>query len=323
VIDLYRLRERFYDVERRHGFDVIHSASYAAPGYLLARNRAAPLVCRLSSHSPTVRAAFGRKANAADLLNEWLETQLARQADVCFAPSALVARQFERVLGRPVEVVRTAVERFAVAPDLAFFEQHRPRGPYLIFFGTLSRIKGIDVLAEILPSILQRHRELHMLFIGRDDGLPDGTPMFAHVAASVGKWRDRIAHIPALPRARLYPFIENALAALIPSRVDNYPNTCLEAQSLGVPVVGTNGSSLDEMIEDRVTGFLARNGDAEQLEDAIERLLRQSTTERAQMRQRILTRVAEIEREDRIGQLIALYQRTISRFVGRRRSVHV
>jgi predicted membrane GTPase involved in stress response len=35
----------------------------------------------------------------------------------------------------------------------------------------------------------------------------------------------------------------------MPSRVDNYPNACLEALSLGVPVIGTYDSSLDEMIE--------------------------------------------------------------------------
>jgi len=96
--------------------------------------------------------------------------------------------------------------------------------------------------------------------------------------------------------------------------VDNYPNACLEAQALGVPVVGTYGSSLDEMIVDGETGLLADNGDPKAIAHAIERLLAQSTEEARAMRERCLKATEAARVEDRIGQLVSLYQRAQQQF---------
>jgi glycosyltransferase involved in cell wall biosynthesis len=309
AVDLVRLRRRFGRLERQARFDVVQSASYLAPGLLLLPGRRAPLVCRLSSHSPTVRAAFGRPTTPQDFAYDWLELQLAKRADACFAPSRLVADQYQRLLGRPVEVVRTPIDAIEAAPDDSDFDRARPAGPYLLFFGTLSPIKGVDLLADVLPEVLARHPSLHVLFIGRDDGLGDGSPAMARIRQRCARFGDRVAHLPPLPRARLQPFIAHALGVLMPSRVDNYPNSCLEAQALGVPVVGSDGSSLEEMMTDGVTGFLARQGDRSSLADAIERLVRLSEPERAGLRARILDGVAAAQRDDRIAQLVALYER--------------
>ena len=45
---------------------------------------------------------------------------------------------------------------------------------------------------------------------------------------------------------------------LLPSRVDNLPNTGLEAQSSGTPVIGFDCSGMKDVIEDEETGFLIK-----------------------------------------------------------------
>ena len=100
----------------------------------------------------------------------------------------------------------------------------------------------------------------------------------------------------------------------MPSRIDNYPNACLEALLNGVPVIGTFDSSLDEMIVDGETGFLAKNDDPSSLCDAIMRLLSLSPWQRKEMQERILKSVEAINAEDRVGQLIAYYRETIADF---------
>ena len=71
-----------------------------------------------------------------------------------------------------------------------------------------------------------------------------------------------------------------------------------EAQALGVPVVGTRDSSLDEMIVEGETGYLAENGDGESLCAAIERLLGQTEGERERMKEAILAKLrAETQAE--------------------------
>ena len=52
---------------------------------------------------------------------------------------------------------------------------------------------------------------------------------------------------------------------ILPSLIDNVPNTCLESMALGRPVVGTYGTSFDEIITNNLTGFLIPPGDAKAL----------------------------------------------------------
>ena len=101
--------------------------------------------------------------------------------------------------------------------------------------------------------------------------------------------------------------------------MDNYPNACLEAQSALVPVIGTYGSSIDEMIEDGATGFLAENGSAASVQRTIERFLAQSDAERMQMRERLSALVKSRSEADPVGELIDLYRRTIRSFNERAR----
>ena len=52
---------------------------------------------------------------------------------------------------------------------------------------------------------------------------------------------------------------------MLPSLIDNSPNSCLEAMGLGGVVIGTRGSSLDELITDGVNGFLVTPNDPDAL----------------------------------------------------------
>ncbi len=57
------------------------------------------------------------------------------------------------------------------------------------------------------------------------------------------------------------------------ARVDNFPNTVLEALACGTPVVATAVGGIPEQIEDGRTGFLVDAGDAERMAARLEDLL--------------------------------------------------
>jgi glycosyltransferase involved in cell wall biosynthesis len=160
----------------------------------------------------------------------------------------------------------------------------------------------------VIPELLQRHSTLSFVFIGRDDGLPGEQKMFDYLRDHTHPFEEKLYYWPPLPKEQLYPIISESLGVLMPSRVDNYPNACLEAYSLGIPVVGTDNSSLEEMIIDGKTGFLAVNGDADSFCEAVERLLAQTAVERQMMHQNILNNTQSITAKDRVGQLIEFYK---------------
>jgi spore coat protein SA len=183
-----------------------------------------------------------------------------------------------------------------------------------LFFGTLSRIKGVDLLAEALPPLFEKFSQLEVVFIGRDDGLPDGVKVADYLNSRCWAYVNKLHFYPALSKPQLFPVIEHALGVLFPSRVDNYPNAALEALSAGVPLIGSDDSSLEEMIIDGKTGFLMHNGEAGSLSAAIQRLLEMSLEARQEMVAHIQAQVASIQKEDRIGQLVSYYSSIIEKF---------
>ena len=63
---------------------------------------------------------------------------------------------------------------------------------------------------------------------------------------------------------------------VIPSRQDNLPNTGLEAHACGTPVVAFNTGGLPNIVDDRVTGFLAKPFESASLAEAIRWVLEDS-----------------------------------------------
>lgn len=185
---------------------------------------------------------------------------------------------------------------------------------YLLYFGSLSRIKGVDLMADVINKIVPKFPQLSFAFIGVDYGLPNRKPISQFINEECVKYKERILFLPFQPHKKLYPVIKNAIAVVAPSRVDNYPNTCLEAQSLGVPVIGTNDSSIEELIVDGKTGFIAENSSSQSISSKLEILLNMSKKERLEMKQNINKNVSAILKEDRIGDLIHYYEKIIEEF---------
>jgi glycosyltransferase involved in cell wall biosynthesis len=67
----------------------------------------------------------------------------------------------------------------------------------------------------------------------------------------------------------LYALVRGAIATVAPTRCDNLPNTVLESLQLGVPVIGSQGASIDEIVEPGVQGELVAIGDSARMAQAL------------------------------------------------------
>jgi len=314
IYSAHRLGKALMKLNQTAPIDLVQASSYKSPGYTLRGNHYFPMVCRISSYAALIRSAEGRRRSFSDYLCDWLEIRQVMDSQAAFAPSQLMSDSYARLEGYRPSIIRTPLETVEIQMDDSCYKSNFLKKSYLLYFGTLKLVKGVDLLAEVLPPLLEKNPGLLIAFIGRDDGLNDGQKIFETIRNRNKSFEDRLIYLPALPKSSLYPVIAHSLGILMPSRMDNYPNACLEALFLGVPVVGTYSSSLDEMIVDGQTGFLAENGNPESIRNAIESLLALSSDQRLAMQNNIRAYVQSILAEDRVGQLIDFYSQAIHNF---------
>ena len=297
-------------------FDILQTSSYAVPGYTMRKNGRIPLVCRISSYTPILRSAYGRQRSLAEFFCDWLEIRQVIDADAAFSPSLFNISLFERLEAFKPDLLRTPIDLIKIKPDVSLYEKELLGVRYLLFFGTMSKMKGVDLIADAIHGILRSHPDTHFVFVGRDDGMPKGIKMTDFILSRNRDQESHIHFIPSIPKAPLYAIIAHSVAVLMPSRVDNYPNACLEAQMLGIPVIGSRNSSLDEMIEDGKTGFLVENGNSKELTDAIIKLLNLDEEAYQAMQQANLAQIDALGGEDRLNQLLTYYKEVVQRFNG-------
>lgn len=300
-------------IHRRSPFDLLQATNCLALGFALRRNGKIPLVTRVANYQPLWRSADDRQRSFSTTLCDWLEVKQVFDSDASFAPSDLLAKTYARLEAHRLEVIPTPVDPPDLVLDDTFYKENLEGKRYLLFFGGISRLKGADLLAELLPIILQDHLDLSMVFVGEQSRI-SGKDAFDVILEKGKGFEGRVFCFSPLPKKLLFPVIRHALAILLPSRADNYPNACLEAQALGKIVIATRDSSLDEMVSDEVTGFLAENGSVDSLREAIERFLNLSETQRLQMEAAVRDNTQRVYQEDRVGILEKFYYNVVRDF---------
>lgn len=127
--------------------------------------------------------------------------------------------------------------------------------PLILFIssgGVSDRRKGWDLLAAALPAVRQHHPDVQVVVAGPPDpGTVGDLPVI---------WQGQVDSDETL--ARLYAAVD---VTAVPSREDNMPLVAMEAQSSGCPVVAFRIGGLPDIVEHRVTGYLAQPLDSEDL----------------------------------------------------------
>jgi glycosyltransferase involved in cell wall biosynthesis len=314
------IAQRVLQLQNEQPLDIIQASNYESPGNALLHNNKIPVVCRASSDTPLWRRAYGRPRTLEDIFIEWLEFRQIKESDASFSPSYFIADILSKKTRRKIPVIRTPLDLSSTnSLEDTFYDLHLSGKKYILFFGTLSKIKGADLFADIIPRVLNNCPELFFVLIGRDDGLPSGQKVMDYIVKRAPLYEQNIIYHPAIRKSQLYSVISHAECVVLPSRVDNYPNACLEAQYFGIPVIGTRNSSLDEMIIDGKTGFLAKNEDVVEISRLISKVLGFSSTDREEMSDTIQNQIHGILEQDRVGQLLKFYEYVIEKHHARKK----
>ena len=140
---------------------------------------------------------------------------------------------------------------------------------YFIFFGRLSREKGLENLIRALGRM--KHTEAKLLLVGKADDAYDEVLKREIEQAGVG---DRVQFTGFVSGKPLSDLVDGAVAAVHPAIwFENMPNSILEAYAHGKPVISTKIGSIPEIVDDGKTGVLCEIKDAEGLAQAMDSLM--------------------------------------------------
>ena len=194
--------------------------------------------------------------------------------------------------------------------------RHLAKGKkYIIHYGRMSYLKGTHIVAKIAEKILENHPDIYLLLAGMDEEMQDGTGRMVManelVRESAGRHADRVIYVGGPVRERLYPLIDSAELCLLPSRIENLANACVEAMAMGKIVIGTDGASYEQLIDDRVSGFLCERDNPESFLQAVEEALSMNGEEKQKMIERASMRIQQLSPEIIYEKYFSFYKQVI------------
>jgi len=138
-------------------------------------------------------------------------------------------------------------------------------GNYLLYFGRLVEEKGVSVLIEAMEKI---HSDLKLKIVGAG---PDLKTLKKKVTSL--NMSDRIDFVGYKKSQELSELINRAKAVVVPSIwYENMPYSLLESLRAGKVSFVARTGGMQELIEDRVNGFLFKRGDSKDLAEKIDSL---------------------------------------------------
>jgi glycosyltransferase involved in cell wall biosynthesis len=241
----------------------------------------------------------------------FLEEAALAHMDAVYGPSHLIAKQITQATQVPVSVIETPFFNEVKAQDSSWYHAHLDGVPYVMFFGRLGLMKGIRAIADATFGLLSKYPDLRLVLIGQNAAYNERSALEI-IQENAGVHRGRVLHFDKLAHEKLYPVIEHAQAVLLPSRIDNLSNTCIESMGLGQIVIGTNGASFEQLIVDGESGFLCEIDDANSLLAALDKAMHLTPAQRTAMSQNAQKRIERLRPEWTVNQLLAFYQEVIA-----------
>lgn len=315
------LAEKLIETE---GIDLVEAQEFEAPLYFLQLRRALGLgperkpPCLVHLHSPTeyITIYNGEDPNAPyRLVSKRLEDFSITSADALLCPSNFLARAVEAQYAMESGTVKVLRLPAGDIPLIRRSEATWKSGPVL-FVGRLAPQKGVIEWVEAAVSVAREFPEATFEFVGGD--IPYSIYMNQGVLGFLyeripSDLRHRFIFHHEQKREKLEKFLQRARIAVIPSRFENYPYTCVESMSSGLAVIASPCGGMAEMVEDGVSGWVAETQSASGLAGALRRALQTPPEKLQAMGEAAAKRIGELSDNEKITQAHLEYRSELVR----------
>jgi len=246
-------------------FDIVQAASWLGTAYFAAKNPWTPVVVRASSFEDLLFPHRGQEMSLDQKMYNRFETAAMRRSAAVYAPSRYLAGEIQKATGISSHVLNPP---YLSRNGLTSEGRHTSLGEwrdFAVYFGKVAKYKGAGLLADALEPVLADGRGIRLAIAGP----VENDSASKKLLNLVEMYPDSVRYLGCLRHEALMSVVKDAKIVVLPSLMDNLPNTCLEAMAMRKVVVGPAGVSFDELITDGESGILFRMGDSVSLRHAI------------------------------------------------------
>lgn len=303
------VNQKIKEIIKTRNVDIIQFTSIQGSG--LFYHGKVPAVMRLSSYAKTRFATHQTLNKTETAVLTCMERLSARRCNAIFAPARITADDFAQDIGRPVSVIESPFANDVAEYDESVYIKQLQGKKYVLFFGRLMAEKGILVIADIIPQFLKTHPEYSIVCCGPNDSLINGKHAINILTESAKGYEEQFIYLNALLHEQLYPIIQKADFVILPSLIENLSNACIEAMHFGRVVIGTDGASYEQLIDDGISGLLCKPNDADSLLEKMNEAASMSEAQKKKIGEMAKKRIDRLAPDVVVRKLLRFYQYVI------------
>ena len=273
------------DIAERQIVTAVHAPIWDSEGLAVLLDRRFPLVLGLQTplkfwldhHSilSSDEAFYGEYADALIAC----ETLLLKEADLIHANSNAIADDISAAYGVAFEKDRLVVTPHTVTDwtTLKYFPPlpSEPGSIRILFVGRLEWRKGIDVLLDVVPWLLDAFEHVHFDIVGDDSIVSENGKTYCarFEAEHKAKYRGRVVFHGVVSEFELRGFYRDCHIFVAPSRYESFGMILVEAMSFAKACIASRTGGMVDIVVDGETGLLAQPGSPDSLSAVLTTLI--------------------------------------------------
>ncbi|WP_347488638.1 1,4-alpha-glucan branching protein domain-containing protein [Desulfoscipio sp. XC116] len=251
-------------------FDLVHAHDWLVgeAGGQICNRMNLPLVATIHA------TEYGRNQGLHSDLQKHihsLEQKLTERAALIIGCSRYMSQEIARLFNQPADkiiVIPNGVEPENILPEREKAPSENSREKSIVFLGRLVPEKGVQVLIEALPLVMQKAGPVRLLIAGKGPYQSDLADLAQRLDVA-----GQVSFVGFVNDHARNELLGRSDVAVFPSLYEPFGIVALEAMAAGIPVVVSETGGLRDIIEHGVDGYCAPPGDAAMLAHYIAELL--------------------------------------------------
>lgn len=237
-----------------------------------------------------------------------------KRADAVFAPGNIIGFIVSKRIHKQVSIMESPFYMDDLKEDTEIYYKELSTKNYFLIYGSMQNRKGTKVVAESLYALLDKYRDIYFVLCGIDYGINKNGAIISavnYLQMTAKEYAGRVIYLGVLPKNQLVPVIKGAMACILPSRIENLSNACIEAMGLGKIVIATANAGYGQLITHKQNGLLFKRDSAVALEKAVDYSLHMSDAQKEKMEYMAQEVVGRLDAEHCYRKMMELYESVV------------